>query len=346
MLNALEGKRALPRFRPPHMASAGLWAKPTIVNNVETLLLRAAHRAGRRARAWMSLARTDEGGTKIYTVAGKVKRPGWWELPMGTPMREIIEEHAGGMRDGFKLRAVIPGGASTLVRPGEGRRRAAGLRPTCRRWAAGWARPRWSSSTTRPARSACCATWRCSSPASPAAGARPAGAACPGSSRLLDDIEEGRGRQGDLEMLESLGWYDRRGPLLLRPRAGRRRSRWSAASSTSATTSRRTSARGGAPTDERGHHHHRRRPPRRSRRARTCWRSASRSAMDLPYFCWHPAMGSVGACRQCAVQASSRTRTTRTGEIVMACMTPVTGRPALLDRRSGGECASAPASSS
>jgi NADH-quinone oxidoreductase subunit F len=65
------------------------------------------------------LSRSDDGGTKIYGVSGRVARPGSWELPMGTPIREILEEHAGGMREGFTARAVIPGGGSTeFVLPG------------------------------------------------------------------------------------------------------------------------------------------------------------------------------------------------------------------------------------
>jgi NADH-quinone oxidoreductase subunit F len=59
------------------------------------------------------LSRTEDGGTKIYGVSGKVKKPGLWELPLGTPMREILEDHAGGMREGLRFRGVLPGGAST-----------------------------------------------------------------------------------------------------------------------------------------------------------------------------------------------------------------------------------------
>jgi len=114
MLTALEGGRAIPRFRPPHMASAGLWAKPTIVNNVETLCC-VPPIVLHGVDWWKALARTEEGGTKIFTVAGKVKRPGAWELPVGTTMREVIEEHAGGMRQDARLRAVVPGGASSSL---------------------------------------------------------------------------------------------------------------------------------------------------------------------------------------------------------------------------------------
>ncbi|HEU0180520.1 MAG TPA: NADH-quinone oxidoreductase subunit NuoF [Blastocatellia bacterium] len=113
LLNALEGKRATPRSKPPYPQVSGLWGKPTIVNNVETLC--NVHHIVNHGAEWfkgLSLA-PDEGGTKIYGVSGKVKRPGAWELPMGVTVREILEEHAGGMRDGLKFRGAIPGGAST-----------------------------------------------------------------------------------------------------------------------------------------------------------------------------------------------------------------------------------------
>jgi NADH-quinone oxidoreductase subunit F len=112
LLNALEGKRATPRARPPFPQVSGLWGKPTIVNNVETLC-NVPHIVTHGADWYKGLSRSEDGGTKIYGVSGKVKRPGAWELPMGTSMREILEEHAGGMRDGLKLRGVLPGGAST-----------------------------------------------------------------------------------------------------------------------------------------------------------------------------------------------------------------------------------------
>ena len=112
LLNALEGKRATPRSKPPFPAVCGLWGKPTIVNNVETFC-NVPHIVNHGTEWFKSLSRTSEGGTKIYGVSGKVKRPGAWELPLGTTVREILEEQAGGMRDGVKFRGVIPGGAST-----------------------------------------------------------------------------------------------------------------------------------------------------------------------------------------------------------------------------------------
>jgi len=112
LLNALEGKRANPRSKPPFPQVSGLWGKPTIVQNVETLC-NIPHIANNGADWFKSLSRTGDAGTKLYGASGRVKRPGLWELPMGTTVREILEEHAGGMRDDVKLRGFLPGGAST-----------------------------------------------------------------------------------------------------------------------------------------------------------------------------------------------------------------------------------------
>jgi NADH-quinone oxidoreductase subunit F len=112
LLNAMEGRRPTPRSKPPFPPVVGLWGKPTIVNNVETLS-NVPHIVEQGADWFKTLSLTSDGGTKLYGVSGKVKHPGLWELPMGTSVREILEEHAGGVRDGLKFRAVIPGGAST-----------------------------------------------------------------------------------------------------------------------------------------------------------------------------------------------------------------------------------------
>jgi NADH-quinone oxidoreductase subunit F len=112
LLNALEGKRATPRAKPPFPQVSGLWGKPTIVNNVETLC-NVPHIIKHGAAWFKGLSQSDDGGTKIYGVSGRVQRPGAWELPMGTPMRTILEEYAGGMRPGYTFRGVLPGGAST-----------------------------------------------------------------------------------------------------------------------------------------------------------------------------------------------------------------------------------------
>jgi NADH-quinone oxidoreductase subunit F len=118
LLNALEGKRATPRAKPPFPVVSGLWGKPTMVNNVETLC-NIPHIINKGAEWYKGLSLSLDGGTKIYGVSGKVRKPGLWELPMGTTMKEIIEEHAGGMREGYRFRSVIPGGASTEFLTGD-----------------------------------------------------------------------------------------------------------------------------------------------------------------------------------------------------------------------------------
>jgi len=111
LLNALEGKRATPRTKPPFPQISGLWGRPTIVNNVETLC-NLPPIVSRGAAWFKSLSRTPNGGTKMFGVSGKAKRPGLWERPLGTTIGEILDL-AGGMRDGVSLRGIIPGGAST-----------------------------------------------------------------------------------------------------------------------------------------------------------------------------------------------------------------------------------------
>lgn len=112
LINSLEGKRANPRAKPPFPQFSGLFGKPTIVNNVETYC-NLPHII-KNGPAWFkSLSRSGEGGTKLYGVSGRVKNPGLWELPLGVTVRELLEEHAGGMLDGHKFRGLLPGGAST-----------------------------------------------------------------------------------------------------------------------------------------------------------------------------------------------------------------------------------------
>jgi NADH-quinone oxidoreductase subunit F len=112
LLDALEGRRPIPRTKPPHPVAVGLWGKPTAVNNVETLA-NVPYLVTHGVDAFKALSRTNEGGTKLYGVCGRVKRTGIWELPMGTPVGEIFHEHAGGMADGYGFRALLPGGGST-----------------------------------------------------------------------------------------------------------------------------------------------------------------------------------------------------------------------------------------
>lgn len=112
LLNSLEGKRAMPRAKPPFPQVSGLWGRPTIVNNVETLC-NVVHIVTNGADWFKSLGLGNDGGTKLFGASGRVQRPGCWELPMGTSVREILEQHAGGMADGYELKGFLPGGAST-----------------------------------------------------------------------------------------------------------------------------------------------------------------------------------------------------------------------------------------
>jgi NADH-quinone oxidoreductase subunit F len=112
LLNSLEGRRAVPRAKPPLPQESGLFGCPTVVNNVETIC-NIPH-IMRHGAAWFrALGIGDEAGTKMFAVSGRVRRPGVYELPVGTSLRTLIEDCGGGMQDGFRLRAVLPGGAST-----------------------------------------------------------------------------------------------------------------------------------------------------------------------------------------------------------------------------------------
>ena len=112
LLNSLEGKRGIPRTKPPFPAVCGLFGRPTVVNNVETLSW-ISHIVEHGPEWFKGLSLTGTGGTKLYGVSGKVKNPGTWELPLGVTVRELLEEHAGGMAEGYRFRGALPGGAST-----------------------------------------------------------------------------------------------------------------------------------------------------------------------------------------------------------------------------------------
>jgi NADH-quinone oxidoreductase subunit F len=116
MVQAIMGNRAHPQ-KDVHMTDSGLWDRPTIVNNTETLA--CVPLIIRNGGAWFKgLARTETGaGTKLYCISGKIAKPGCYELPMGIPFREVLEEVAGGMLPGSELKAFIPGGASTSFMP-------------------------------------------------------------------------------------------------------------------------------------------------------------------------------------------------------------------------------------
>jgi NADH-quinone oxidoreductase subunit F len=112
LLEALEGRRGQPRLRPPFPAVAGLYACPTVINNVESIAA-AGHIMLHGAGWWKQWGPERSPGTKLFCVSGEVVRPGNYEYPMGTPAREIIEDACGGMLPGRNLRFWAPGGSST-----------------------------------------------------------------------------------------------------------------------------------------------------------------------------------------------------------------------------------------
>jgi len=114
LLESLEGKRGQPRMKPPFPAIAGLYRSPTVVNNVETLS-NIPHIVVRGADWFAGMGPSRSAGPRLFSVSGHVERPGNYELPMSITLRELIFEHAGGMRDGRRLKAVIPGGSSAPV---------------------------------------------------------------------------------------------------------------------------------------------------------------------------------------------------------------------------------------
>ena len=117
LLESLEGKKGQPRFKPPFPASYGLYGKPTTINNTETFAaVPWIIRHG--GQAYLEVGKPNNGGTKVFSVSGDVERPGNYEIPLGTPFAKLLEL-AGGMRDGRRLKAVIPGGSSMPVLPAE-----------------------------------------------------------------------------------------------------------------------------------------------------------------------------------------------------------------------------------
>lgn len=114
LLESLEGKKGQPRIRPPFPAVSGLYAKPTVINNVETLAALPSI-INKGAEWFKNLGTAKSGGMKIFGVSGHVEKPGLYELPMGITIRELIYDHCGGVRGGKKLKAVIPGGVSAAM---------------------------------------------------------------------------------------------------------------------------------------------------------------------------------------------------------------------------------------
>lgn len=117
LLESLEGKKGQPRFKPPFPAQVGLYGAPTIINNTESLA--SIPEILRKGGEWFrEIGVENSGGPKLFSVSGNVNNPGNFEVPMGTPFSELLEL-AGGVKDGRKLKAVIPGGSSAPIIPGD-----------------------------------------------------------------------------------------------------------------------------------------------------------------------------------------------------------------------------------
>lgn len=112
-LNSLEGYRATPRLKPPFPAVSGLYGKPTVINNVETLC-NVVHIVNRGVEWFQSIGKPKNTGTKIFQVSGQVQRPGCYEFPLGVPLREVLDA-AGGMFPDRKFKACYPGGSSCAL---------------------------------------------------------------------------------------------------------------------------------------------------------------------------------------------------------------------------------------
>lgn len=114
LLESLEGKRGQPRLRPPFPAVVGLYGKPTVINNVETLT-NLPFIVERGAAAFREFGTEKSPGVKIFSLSGNIERPGNYELPLGTSFRELIFTHGGGIPNGRKIRAIMPAGASSSI---------------------------------------------------------------------------------------------------------------------------------------------------------------------------------------------------------------------------------------
>lgn len=117
LLESIEGKKGQPRFKPPFPATFGLYGKPTTINNTETFAA-VPYILKMGGEQYLNLGKPNNGGTKLFSISGHVNKPGNYEIPMGMPFAELLEM-AGGMRGGRKLKAVIPGGSSAPVLPAD-----------------------------------------------------------------------------------------------------------------------------------------------------------------------------------------------------------------------------------
>jgi hypothetical protein len=264
---------------------------------------------------YKKLSLTEEGGTKLYGVSGKVKNPGAWELPMGTPMREILEGHAGGMRDGLRFRGLLPGGASTDFLVEEHLDLAMDYTTI------GKAGSRMGTGTMIVLDDQTCPVARVQPSTLLRAGilrwCTPAGMVCRMSPVSWKRLKKGTAAwKISINSPQCVPIWGQATPFARSPPA--RPSLCRARSNISAPISRRIFARRSAPGATR---------PMATlhidgksyevEAGENLLHVALSLGLDLPYFCWHPALGSVGACRQCACK-QYRDENDKQGRLVMA----------------------------
>ena len=112
-MESIEGKRGFPRLRPPFPTTHGLWGRPTVINNVETLS-KVPSIIMHGGRWYSDLGTEESAGTKLFAVSGAVKRPGTYEVPFGVPLRHLIYDLAGGLAEGREFVGVLTGGAAAF----------------------------------------------------------------------------------------------------------------------------------------------------------------------------------------------------------------------------------------
>ena len=201
LITSIEGKKGYPRNRPPRLTVRGLYQRPTVINNVETLS-NVTGIVAHGAEAFRKVGTAKSPGTQLVSISGHVQRPGVYEVEYGYPLAKFIYEDCGGVLGGGKLKCIVPGGISTKVLT------AAEIEPltltTTRRWrrpVRRSARAAWSSSPKAPAWSACCRSCCASITTNPAASARRAAkawAGCTASSTASSPVE---GRPEDIDQL-------------------------------------------------------------------------------------------------------------------------------------------------
>lgn len=199
LLSSLEGYPARPRAKPPYPGTSGLFGKPTVVNNVETLCC-VPHIVERGAEWFASLGKAKDSGSKIYGVSGKVNKPGAWELPMGTTLRELVEEHAGGMREGLAFRGALPGGASTMFLAKEGYDVPMDF-TTLKEHGAALGTGTAIVVDDKACPVALCRNLQMFYARESCGWCTPCREGIPWIHRMLDDLEEGRGEPGDVDLL-------------------------------------------------------------------------------------------------------------------------------------------------